>query len=152
MKGSQTARQRGILADNADVGAFDLAIFDQAAGDVLGGVDADGEAQALGAHDHRRVDTDHLSLRVHERSTGVSGIQGGIGLHNAFDKPSRLRAHGASECAHHARGYGRLKAERVTDSGGVGRLTACSNFQALPGYTGLPDPQHGEIGIGIFAN
>lgn len=46
---SQTARQRCVLADHTDVGAFDLTVFDQPAGDVLGGVDADGKAQPLGA-------------------------------------------------------------------------------------------------------
>ena len=51
---------RNGLPRHTDVAARDVAVADQPRRDELGRVDADGEADALRAHDHGGVDADHL--------------------------------------------------------------------------------------------
>jgi hypothetical protein len=50
----------------------------------LGGIDGDGEQM-----DDGRVDADHLTTRVDERSAGVARVEGGVCLNHVFDLPSR---------------------------------------------------------------
>ena len=53
---------------------------------VLGDVDRNGEADALGRHDDRRVDADHLAAAVDQRAAAVAGVEGGVGLNDVVDQ------------------------------------------------------------------
>src|SRR5207253_1415684 len=55
----RAARERAVLAGDAEVAAAHAADGHELPEDPLRGVDRDAEAQALGAQDHRRVDADH---------------------------------------------------------------------------------------------
>ena len=48
-------------------------------------VAGDGEADALGAHDHRGVHADHLAGAGHQRTAGVAGVDGRIGLNESLE-------------------------------------------------------------------
>src|SRR3989442_13306415 len=84
----KTARERHVLPAYADEAAPDLAVLDQPAGDELGGVDANGETNPLRRQDHSGVDTDGVSLRIHQRTAGIARIKRGVRLADAVDQPT----------------------------------------------------------------
>src|SRR5262249_19075102 len=70
---------------HAEVGVLDLLALDQHLGDLAGEVDRDRKAQpdrptAAVARADRAVQPDHRTGRVHQRATGVAGVEGGVGL------------------------------------------------------------------------
>ena len=74
-----------------------------------------GKADALRAHDHRRVDADHFAARRHERPAGIAGIERRIGLDHVVDQPAVPRAQRAAERRDDAGRDRRLEAERIAD-------------------------------------
>src|SRR5262249_41171138 len=79
----------GLNVDDADthVAAGDFAVLDQRMHDVLGVVGGNGESDpvvAAGARCDGRVDADDFALEIDQRSAGVAGIDGGIGLQKVF--------------------------------------------------------------------
>ena len=81
--------QRRSLRFDSNVAAPDSAFLQQASGHKLRGVDPDGEAQTLRAHDGRRVHADDLTIRRHQRPTGISRVQRTFGLDQIIDQSSR---------------------------------------------------------------
>src|SRR5262245_19443651 len=78
--------KRNDLARDSDVATAHAAFFDQLAGDELRGIDRDGETKSLCRKYDSRVDADYLAARIGERATGISRIQGGIGLNDVVDR------------------------------------------------------------------
>src|SRR6266481_4194596 len=70
----QPPMQRHGLGLDADVAAPNSAFLQQTTGHKLGGIDSDGEAESLRAHDSRGVDSDHLAIRRHQRAPGVARV------------------------------------------------------------------------------
>ena len=142
------------LRRHSDITAADSAIAQQAAGDELGGVDSDGEANSLCWQDRRSVDADHVSARVDQRTAGIPGIQRRISLNDIFDEPARVGAQRSSERADHARGYGRLESIRIANGNRhLARpqvLRICRARRAADPVN--IDSNHGKIGGRIVAN
>src|SRR5262249_45906890 len=59
-----TTVERDGLAGKAESASFDPSLAHQLRGHVDGGIDSDGEADALGATSHRRVDADYCPARI----------------------------------------------------------------------------------------
>ena len=64
----------------------------QTARDKLRGIDRRREADALRRQDHRGVNPDHFAARVDEWSTGVTGIERGVGLDDGVHQAAGARA------------------------------------------------------------
>ncbi len=107
-----------VLPTHTDEAAPDAAFFDEPAGDVLCGVNADGKADALGREDDGRIDPDHLAARVDKRAAGISRVQRGIGLQDIVNEPAGIGAKRAAESAHDPGGDGALKAVWVANGDG----------------------------------
>src|SRR5215472_17816727 len=86
----------------ANVTAPDDAIADQLAGNELGGVDGDGEAESLCRQDGRRINANDLAGGIDQRSARISRIQCGVSLDYVVNQAAGLRAQGASQRADHA--------------------------------------------------
>src|SRR5205823_14738769 len=78
----QVPGDRHAAAVQAEVAADDAAVLDELRQQVLGRVDRDREADALGGQDDGRVDADHLAPAVHERAAAVAGVEGGVRLNH----------------------------------------------------------------------
>src|SRR5258705_9429924 len=113
------AGYRDVLTRDPDVAAPDAPVANQARCDKARGVDPDGEAEPLRREDHRGVNPDDLAPRRHERAARVAGVQGGIGLNDVVDEPTRLRAQRPSERADDPRRHGMLEPVRVPDRDGA---------------------------------
>src|SRR5205807_1565015 len=74
VKAHYAAMQRNVLSAHADIAAPDFAVLDQPAGDVLGGADADREAEALRRKNHGRVHADDFTPRIDQRAAGIAWI------------------------------------------------------------------------------
>ena len=114
----EAAGQRDVLAGDADPAAADAAVEQELGGDEFGGVDADGEAEALRGHDGRGVDADDLAARVDERAAGVAGVEGGVGLDDLVHHAAAGGAHAAAEGADDSGGDGELESVGVADGDG----------------------------------
>ena len=67
--------------------AFHMSAADEFRGDLFCNVRGDRKTEpdiAAGGRENEVVDSDDFALNVQERSSGVAGIDGGIGLHVAF--------------------------------------------------------------------
>src|SRR5438046_1664822 len=111
----RAARERPVLARDAEVAPAHVAGGHELPEHPLRGVDRDAEAQALRAQDHGRVDADHAPAAVDQRPARVARVERDVALDDALHQPPRGGAHGAPERAHHARRHGRAEAERVAD-------------------------------------
>ena len=144
--------RRGRRAD-ADIGAPHPAVARDFAGDEIGGVGGDGEADALRAHDDGGVDADDLAGGRDERAAGVAGVQRRVGLHDVLDHAARSRLQRAPERGDDAGGHRRVEAERIADRN---RDLAAPEFGAVAQprgrqrHVGL-DAQERKIGVGIVA-
>src|ERR1041385_4953078 len=113
------AMQRHILSAYTDMTPAHFAFLDQPAGDVFGGVYADGKTEALRWEDHRRVHADNLTARIDQRPSGVSGVQRGVGLDNIVHQPARVGAERAAQGADNAGRHGTdRKSTRLKSSHG----------------------------------
>ena len=120
------------VGDDAERRAADPSVACEIGEDGFGGVDGNGEADAgalVGAvgGDHG-VDADDFAVRVEQRTAGVAGVDGGIGLNGVFNGRAVFAADGA-DGADDAGGHGAAEAEGIADgvdlladgeAGGVG--------------------------------
>src|SRR4029077_12918593 len=67
VRARERARHVDVLAGDADVGAANAPVANQARCDEPGRVDANRKAETLRGEDHGRVDANHLAARRHER-------------------------------------------------------------------------------------
>ena len=105
-----------VLTVDAQAAPTHLAKTDQVVLNALDHVGRDGETDANVATrgtDNRRIDADQATLQIHQRTTGVAGIDRSVGLDEIFEvfdaKPT------APECADDARGDGLTQSERIAD-------------------------------------
>ena len=111
----QRARNRYLVADDADVAAADPAVANQARRDEPRRVARDREAESLRRRQDRRVDADHFAARGDERPAGIARIERRIGLNDVFDQAHRLRPQRSANRADDARRDGMMKAVRIAD-------------------------------------
>ena len=103
----QDAERDGDVAGvQAEVAADHPAVLHQLRQDVLGHVDRDGEADALGRLDDGRVDADDPAAAVHERAAAVAGVQGRVGLDDVVDQVAGDAAQRPAQGADDAGGDG----------------------------------------------
>src|SRR4029079_17747814 len=120
--------------------------------DPRGGVDGDGEADALARRQDRGVDTDDLAQRVEQRAARVARVDGGVRLDEVLvrDDPNL----GPPRRAHDAHGDGLLEPEGAPDRDGpLADLDAVGvpelrRDDALVGG----DPDDGEVGRVVCAH
>ena len=77
---------RDIIHANAEIAVFDFAVFDDLFGCGARNLRGNREARAgkgAAVRDDEGVYADQFAMRVHQRSAGVSGIDGGVGLNVA---------------------------------------------------------------------
>src|SRR5580692_3801665 len=76
-------RGRDFLNGDADATAADTTVLDQLLGNIVGHADRNREGDAFvtaAAAVDLRIDADHLTLEIEQRSTGIAGIDRDIGL------------------------------------------------------------------------
>ena len=147
------ARDRRRRGGDADRGAADAAVARDLAGDEIGGVGGDREADALRAHDDRRVDADHLAGRGDQRAAGIAGIERRVGLHDVLDHAAGARLQRAAERGDDAGRHRRVEAERIADRDrdlAAPQLAAVAEPRGGQG-DGFVDAQQREVGVGIVA-
>src|SRR5204862_6522762 len=84
------------LDGDGEVGSNRATVADQERLDALRGIAGYGEADALRHGDDGGVDADHLTTRVNQRTAGVAGIEGRVGLNDVLDGAAPLGPHGAT--------------------------------------------------------
>ena len=84
MSPRELGRER--LDRDAEPAARHAALVAKLGVDLAGHVRGDREADAGAPGDDRGVDPDHLALHVHERTAGVAGIDGGVGLQKVVER------------------------------------------------------------------
>src|SRR5205807_113484 len=95
--------------------AHHAAVLQELRQDVFGHVDRDGEAEPLGRPDDGRVDADHLTAAVHQRTAGIARVEGGIGLDDVIDEMAGYAAQRPAEGADHAGRDGGIETEWTAD-------------------------------------
>ena len=106
---------RHRLRGDADIAAANASVAQQAAGDELRGVDANGETDPLRRQNRSRVHSNHSACGIDQRAAGVAGVECGIGLNDIVDQASGIRPQRTSQCADHACRHRRLKSVRIAD-------------------------------------
>src|SRR5206468_6984588 len=109
------AVDRPGLPDDSKVSAADTAASEELAYHPLGGVNRDGEADALGHPNDGGIDSDDPCPRVHQGAAGVARVQRDICLDDVLDQLPRATSQGTTKGADHTRRHGRLKPERIAD-------------------------------------
>ena len=84
----QATMQRRGLGLDSDIAAANSSFLQQSSSHKLRGVDSDGEAQSLSAHDGRGVHADDLAIGGHQRASGVARVERSVGLDYVVDHPS----------------------------------------------------------------
>src|SRR6266852_5298223 len=79
------------LRRNANPTAPDPTVTQQPASHELRGIDPDRKTNSLCRKNRRRIHTDHRARGIHERPTGIPGIQSRIRLNHVLDQPPRVR-------------------------------------------------------------
>ncbi len=142
-----------VLAAHADVAAPDFAVLDQPAGDVLGRVNRDGEADALRRQNHRAVHADDFAARIDQRPAGIARVQRRVGLDDVVHQPAGIRAQRPAQRAHHARRHGVLKAVRIADGDGeLADAQALRFAQFRRGQVRRVNAQHRQVRVRVFAH
>ncbi len=111
----QAPMQRRGLGLDADVAAPNSAFLQQTSSHKLGGVDSDGEAQSLRAHDGGGVHADDLAIGGHQRASGVARVERSVGLDHVVDHPSGVGTQRPSQRAHHAGRHRVLEAVGISN-------------------------------------
>src|SRR6516164_8087195 len=115
---NRAPRERVGKHRNADPGTNHFSMLDQLRDDIVDRVDGHGEPDTrkrpAGAHDHG-IDADQTAAAVKQRTTGVSRVDGRIGLNYVFDGAPRHRLDGAVERADHAGGQRVVQSEGIAD-------------------------------------
>ncbi len=120
-------------------------------------IDRYGEPETLGhglvaGHaEHRRIDADELAACVDERSAGVAGVDGGVGLNEVLERrDAELPAARRADDAH---GHRLAQAQRVADrENDVADLEGIRPAEADFGQVGQVDLQQRELGVGVRAD
>ncbi len=74
---------RHVVHADAEIAVVDAAGLDDLVGGGLDDLRGNGEARAgegAAAGDDEGVDADQFAMRIHQRSAGVAGVDGGVGL------------------------------------------------------------------------
>ena len=148
------ARGQGHGLDgDANAGTPHSAIADQAAGDKLGRVDRDREADPLCRQDHGRVDADDVAAGIDERTTRVARVQGRVGLEHVVNEPARPGAERSAQGTDNTGGHRALEAVRMAN-----RQRELSDAHLLRVAQRGRDEitrvhaDHGEVGLRIVAD
>ena len=124
---------------HAEKGAVHAAVGHEIVGNVLCGVDGNGEADAGGGAAggvNRGVDANDFAVRIDERAAGIAAVDGGVGLDGFVNESGLAGLHGASDGADYAGGERGLEAERITDG---------ENFLAHLERSGISQRQRREV-------
>ena len=146
------------LGGDADKAAANASIAKEAAGHEFGGVDADGEADALRGKNGGGVDAHNTSGRIDQRAAGVAGVKGGVGLNDVIDEAAGVTAQRAAESADHSGGHGGLKAVRIADrydelaDAELLRIAERGGDEAGFGGADFVDADDGEVAGGVVAD
>src|SRR6266508_2162233 len=103
------------LETNSHEGAGEVALLDDLLRNCLRRIYWDGEAESLGhiAHatvaDHEGVDADHLTCKIHKRTTRVTMVDRRVGLDQILDGVSVAAVDGSTCRTDHTHGNGILK-------------------------------------------
>ncbi len=129
-------------------------MLDELRNDLVHGVDRDGEADA-GARPARRGDgrvhPDEAARAVEERSSRVPGVDGGVGLDDPLDLPSRHRLDRPSEGAHDPGRERLVEAERVADGEDLlpdEEILRGADEDRPQRRSRREDPEDGEVAVG----
>src|SRR6202043_4217535 len=106
---------RRVLAGQSKITSSDFAVPDQPGGDELRRVGGYGKTKSLRGQNHSRVHADDLPSGVHQRPSGISGIQRRIGLNNIVHQPAGLRPHRSAQSADNTSGDSLLEAVGTAD-------------------------------------
>ena len=103
-----------VLRNDTEITAHDHTAAGEAFEDIARHVDGNGETDALIAAattDDGGVNADETAFHIHERATGVTGVDGGIGLDEIFVAIEAKPA--ATKRTDDAAGHGLPDAERI---------------------------------------
>src|SRR6266403_4324900 len=92
---------RRALSRDANPTPTNASFLDEPGGNQLRRVARDREADSLRSQDDGGVHADDLAARIHERASGVAGIQCRVRLDDVVHQAARLRAHGTTERTHY---------------------------------------------------
>jgi len=109
MEADNTLVDRDILAGDTDPTPANPTIFNEPCGNKLSGVTCNREADPLRGQNNRCVHADNVTVRIHERASGVTRIERRIGLNDLVEQTSGLRAHRPAESADDTGSDGLLK-------------------------------------------
>src|SRR2546425_1660590 len=100
------AVDRAGLPDDSQMSAADVAAHQQLAYHPLGGVDRDGEADALSHPNDGGIDSDDARPRVNQGTPRGARVQRNLSLNDVFDQLPRRTAQGSTDRADHTRRHG----------------------------------------------
>ena len=109
---------RRALSRDANPTPTNAPFLDEPRGNQLRRVARNREADSLRRQDDGGVHANDLAARIHERTSGVAGIQCRIRLDDVVHEAAGLRAHGATQRTHHAGSDGLLEPVRTADGDG----------------------------------
>ena len=120
------------------------AVGHEIVGNVLCGVDGNGEADAGGGaagRIDRGVDANDFPVRIDERPAGIAAVDGGVGLNGFVNESGLAGLDGAPERADDARSERGLEAEGIADG---------EDFLADLKHSGIPQRQRNKmLSLGI---
>src|SRR3984893_11234297 len=90
---------RDVLTCQTEVTPSNFAIPNQPSRDELRRVCGDRKAKSLRGQNHRRIYADHRARGIYKRASGVTRVEGRIGLDDIIHQPTGLRSHRSDECA-----------------------------------------------------
>ena len=147
-------RRRDVLHRDTEIAPDHPAVFDQVRHHLAGDGRGRGEADALpaaGGGKDRRVDANQVTARIDQRATGVTAVNGGVGLNEVFERSdAQMTAAGGTDNAH---GHGLAHAQRIADGqhhiadGDLIRTVQLDFRQILQG-----DLQQRQVGLRIRAD
>jgi len=149
------AMERNGLGFDSDESPANAAALQEAASDEFCGVDADGEAEALGAHDGGGVDADHAAVGRNQRAARIAGVEGGVGLDYIVDHAAGVGTQGAAEGADDSGGDGVLESVGIADGDGeladAERLGVAESDGGEAGSVIVEavEADYGEVGGGV---
>ena len=131
--------RRDVLRQDSQIRAGHLAVIDNLFHDVARHVRRDGKADSLIAFrpmsDDRRIDADQLAAVVHQRSAGISRIDGSVGLDEVLVVfNSQVRAAGGAHDAH---------GDRLAHAEGV------AHSQSIIAHLDFRGVAHGDAGQAV---
>jgi len=152
--------QRGVKILNLDTqhAALNLAVLDQLLHDYLGNVAGNGKTDtdispAPTGSCNGGIDTDHLAGHVDQWPTGITWIDGGIGLNEVVVAAEGTQGRGSACRADDAEGGRALQSQRLADGDheiAYMHLAGVSNWQ-LGQVLGM-DPDHSQVGIFVYTD